>query len=85
MTQRLELIGIHNCCGGCNKAIKAAIATVDGVQADTAKPNSKSVVIEGDFDGLAVVTALNKAGFHVRSKVAAQEAAEARKKKSAEK
>lgn len=85
MTERLELVGIHNCCGGCNKAIKAAIATVDGVVADTAKPKKRAIVIEGNFDGLAVVNALNKAGFHVRAKGAAKEAAAARKKKAAEK
>lgn len=79
--ERLELVGVHNCCGGCNKAIKAAIASVDGVQADTAKAKSKTLVVEGKFDGLAVVNALNKAGFHVRAKGAAKEAA-ARKKKA---
>lgn len=66
--QRLELVGVHNCCGGCNKAVKAAIASVDGVVADTAKPKSDTVVIEGDFDGQAVVKALLKAGFHVTAK-----------------
>jgi copper chaperone CopZ len=85
MTQRLELVGIHNCCGGCNKAIKAAIATVDGVEGDTAKAKRKTLVVEGNFDGLALVAALNKAGFHVRGKGAAQEAAAARKKKAEEK
>lgn len=81
-TKRLELIGVHNCCGGCNKAIKAAIAKVDGVEADTAKAKSNSIVIEGDFEGLAVVKALNDAGFHVRMKGAARERAQAKKKKT---
>jgi copper chaperone CopZ len=85
MIDRLELVGVHNCCGGCNKAIKAAIATVDGVEADTAKAKSKTLVVEGKFDGLAIVAALNKAGFHVRAKGAAREAAAARKKKAEEK
>lgn len=84
MMQRLELVGVHNCCGGCNKAIKSAIATVDGVQADTAKPKSKTLVVEGNFDGLAVIAALNKAGFHVRDKNAVKEATAARKKKEAD-
>ncbi|MCA9121128.1 MAG: cation transporter [Planctomycetaceae bacterium] len=66
--QRLELVGVHNCCGGCNKAVKAAIASVDGVVADTAKAKSDTVVIEGDFDGKAVVKALLSAGFHVTAK-----------------
>lgn len=65
---RLELTGVHNCCGGCNKAVKKAIATVDGVEADTAKSKSKSFVVEGNFDALALVKALNKEGFHVKLK-----------------
>ncbi|QEG00655.1 copper exporting ATPase [Stieleria maiorica] len=81
-TKRLELVGIHNCCAGCNKAIKAAIASVEGVQADTAKAKRKTLVVEGEFDGLALVQALNKAGFHVRAKGAAQEAAAKRKQKA---
>ncbi len=67
-TKRLELVGVHNCCGGCNKAVKAAIASVEGVEADTAAPKSDTVVVEGDFDGKAVVRALFKAGFHVTAK-----------------
>ncbi len=79
--KRLELVGIHNCCGGCNKAIKEALAKVEGVASDTAKPKETTLVVEGDFDGLAVVQALNKAGFHVRTK----EAIEAQKKGAASK
>ncbi len=81
--KRLELVGVHNCCGGCNKAIKAAIATVAGVEKDTAEPKAKTLVVEGDFDGLAVVQALNKAGFHVVSKEASEERAKAAKQKKA--
>ena len=64
---RLELAGIHNCCGGCNRAIKAALASVEGVTGDTAKVKQKKLVVEGDFDGLLVVKALNDVGFHVRA------------------
>lgn len=62
---RLVLGGIHNCCGGCNVAIKKALKSVNGVQGDTAKPKKSELVVEGTFDGLAVIKALNKAGFHV--------------------
>lgn len=79
---KLELTGVHNCCGGCNKAIKAALATVPGVEKDDAAPKSKTLVVEGDFDGLAVITALNKAGFHVVSKEAAAERAKGGQKKN---
>lgn len=84
--KRLELVGVHNCCGGCNTAIKKALATVEGVAADTAKPKETTLVVEGEFDGLAVVQALNKAGFHVRAKGAAKKAAadKAAPKKAAE-
>ncbi len=81
--KRLELVGVHNCCGGCNTAIKEAIATVAGVEKDSAAPKSKSLVVEGDFDGLALVQALNKAGFHVVSKEASEARAKANKEKKA--
>jgi mercuric ion binding protein len=66
--KRLELTGVHNCCGGCNVAVKKAIKTVDGVEADTAKANKDSFVVEGNFDALALIKALNKSGFHVKVK-----------------
>ena len=65
---KLELIGVHNCCGGCNKAIQETLGKVDGVKSNTAKPKSKTMVVEGDFDGQELVQALYKAGFHVRLK-----------------
>lgn len=61
---RLELTGVHNCCGACAKAIKAALAEVDGVKGDTVKAKESSFVVEGDFEPQAVVKALRKAGFH---------------------
>lgn len=66
--KRLELSGLHNCCGGCNKAVQAAIESVDGVQANTAKVRETDFVVEGDFDALALVRALESAGFHTRVK-----------------
>jgi copper chaperone CopZ len=69
---RLSLVGLHNCCPGCCKAAKAAIAKVEGVQADTLQPKKRKFVVEGDFDGAAVVKVLNDAGFHVRKEGANQ-------------
>src|SRR5438270_154243 len=40
MVKRVEVSGIHNCCGPCCRAIQGAIATVDGVTGDTAKPGA---------------------------------------------
>lgn len=69
---RLSLVGIHNCCAGCCKAAKDAVAKVEGVKADTLEPNKRDFVVEGDFDGAAVVKALNDIGFHVRKEGAAK-------------
>lgn len=66
--ERIELSGIHNCCGGCNKAIKAALAEVEGVKGDNADPKNKSLVVEGDFVAQELIAALYKAGFHTRVK-----------------
>lgn len=66
--QRLTVSNAHNCCGACTKAIQAVLKTVDGVQADTCKPRETEFVVEGNFDAKAVVTALEKVGFHVSAK-----------------
>ena len=65
---RLELVGVHNCCAGCCKAIKKAVAEVDGVEGDTAQPKKRTFVVEGNFDGQKLIQALYKAGFHARQK-----------------
>jgi copper chaperone CopZ len=64
----LTLKGIHNCCGQCNTAIKKAVKSVAGVESDDAKAKSDSLTVKGNFDALAVVKALNEAGFHVTAK-----------------
>jgi copper chaperone CopZ len=66
--QRLELAGIHNCCGACTQAIKKAIKTVDGVKAETVKAKQTEFVVEGDFSATDLVKALLDAGFHVSVK-----------------
>jgi copper chaperone CopZ len=64
----LTLVGIHDCCGMCNAAIKKALKTVDGVKEDTAMAKSDTFEVTGDFDAAAVVKALNAAGYHVKVK-----------------
>ena len=64
----LTLTGIHNCCGSCCRAIKEVVKGVDGVKEDTAKPKVNTFTVTGDFDGEALVKALNDAGFHVKAK-----------------
>jgi periplasmic mercuric ion binding protein len=62
--QRLEVYSVHNCCPACVKAIKTALAKVDGVTADTCENKKDSFVIEGDFAAKDALAALHKAGFH---------------------
>ena len=64
----LTLTGIHNCCGQCNTAIKAAVKKVDGYKADTAKTKQTTFEVTGEFDAEELVKALNDAGFHVKVK-----------------
>jgi mercuric ion binding protein len=65
---RLELTGIHNCCGQCTRAIKSAIKEVEGVKSDNVKAKSDSFVVEGDFSAAALVESLLNAGFQVQVK-----------------
>jgi copper chaperone CopZ len=64
----LTVVGVHDCCGMCNAAIKKALKTVDGVKEDTATAKSDTFEVTGDFDAEAVVKALNAAGYHVKVK-----------------
>jgi len=64
--KRIVLTGVHNCCGGCNVAIKKALKTVDGIEESTNKPKESRFVVEGDFNALKLIQSLNTAGFHVK-------------------
>jgi mercuric ion binding protein len=66
--QRLELSGMHNCCGMCAKFIKAAIKEVKGVQSDNVTPKKGEFVVEGNFSAEELVKAMLDAGFHVKVK-----------------
>ena len=61
---RLELTGVHNCCGACDRAIKKALADIAGIEGLVSKAKTDKIVVEGKFDGQAVVKALYKEGFH---------------------
>jgi copper chaperone CopZ len=61
---RLEIAHIHNCCPACTKAIKAAVAEVEGVQGDSLKPKATKFVVEGEFEAKDVIAAIEAAGFH---------------------
>ncbi len=49
----LKLSGIHNCCPPHCEAIKEAIATVDGVTGNTARPQETRFEVNGDFSAAA--------------------------------
>jgi copper chaperone CopZ len=66
--KRLEVSGVHNCCGACNTALKKAVGGVKGVQAETLKPRESKFVVEGDFSAAELVEALLTAGFHCEVK-----------------
>jgi copper chaperone CopZ len=62
----LKVAGIHNCCRTCCEAIKEAVATVDGVSGNTAEPEVTTFEVTGDFSAVALVKAINAAGFSAR-------------------
>jgi copper chaperone CopZ len=65
---KVEVSGIHNCCGKCTTAINKAIKAVAGVKETTAKPKLTTFEVTGDFEAKAVVKALNDAGFQAQVK-----------------
>ena len=64
----LTVTGFHNSCQGCVDSFREAIKDVKGVTGDTAKSKVTTAEVTGDFDAAELVTALNKAGFHVKVK-----------------
>jgi copper chaperone CopZ len=66
--QRLEVSGVHNCCGQCANIIKGAIGKVKGVSANTVGAKKEAFVVEGDFSANELVDALLAEGFHVQVK-----------------
>src|SRR5262245_26873855 len=65
---KLELAGIHNCCGQCTTAIKNAVTKVNGVSGTDIAARKTDFAIEGNFKPSDVVKALLDAGFYVQVK-----------------
>jgi periplasmic mercuric ion binding protein len=65
---KLEVSGVHNCCGQCTKIIKSTLTGVEGVKSDTVKAREGSFIVEGDFEAAKRVEAPLNAGFHVTVK-----------------
>ena len=66
--EKLEVAGVHNCCGACTNAIKKAVTSVSGVTGTNVKAKEQSFAIEGKFKPADVVNALLAAGFYVEVK-----------------
>ncbi len=66
--QKLEVSGVHNCCGQCTNAIKKAVTSVSGVTSTDVKAREQSFAVEGNFKPGDVVKALLDAGFYVQVK-----------------
>jgi periplasmic mercuric ion binding protein len=66
--EKLELSGIHNCCGQCTTSIKKAVTAVSGVSGTGIKAKDTTFTVEGKFKPGEVVKALLDAGFYVQVK-----------------
>ena len=66
--KKLEVSGVHNCCGSCTSSLKSALKEVSGATGHSLKSKDTTFTVEGDFDAAALVKALNDAGFHVKVK-----------------
>jgi len=66
--EKLELSGVHNCCGQCTNSIKKAVTSVSGVTGTNVKAKETSFEVEGKFKPDDVVKALLDAGFYVQVK-----------------
>jgi periplasmic mercuric ion binding protein len=66
--EKVELTGIHNCCGACTTAIKKAVTSVSGVNGTNIKNRDTTFTVEGKFKPNDVVQALLDAGFYVQVK-----------------
>jgi copper chaperone CopZ len=66
--EKLEVSGVHNCCGQCTNTIKKAVTSVSGVSGTNVKAKETSFAVEGKFKPGEVVKALLDAGFYVQVK-----------------
>lgn len=67
-TEKIEVTGIHNCCGQCTTAIKKAVTSVSGVTGTNIKNKDTTFAVEGKFKSSEVVKALLDAGFYAQVK-----------------
>lgn len=58
--------GAHNCCDGCNKALKEAIKGVEGVESEDCTAKKDSFTVKGNYDPAALIKAIHGAGYHAK-------------------
>ncbi|WP_394754574.1 cation transporter [Crenothrix sp.] len=56
-----EIVGFHNCCGGCSSSIEDAVKQIDGVKSVTV--SDKSCLVKGNYNVASVLKVMNNAGF----------------------
>jgi mercuric ion binding protein len=66
--EKIEITGIHNCCGQCTTAISKAVKSVSGVTGTNIKNKDTTFAVEGKFKAGDVVKALLDAGFYAQVK-----------------
>ena len=66
--EKIEITGVHNCCGQCTTAIKKAVTSVSGVSGTNIKNKDTTFTVEGKFKPGEVVNALLDAGFYAQVK-----------------
>jgi copper chaperone CopZ len=59
----IQLTGVHNCCGSCDKGIKKAIESVEGAKATTRK-GDVTVTAKDEATAKRAVEALLEAGYY---------------------
>ena len=58
--------GAHNCCDGCNKALKEAIKGVEGVTSDDCAAKSDKFTVKGEYNPADLIKAIHAAGYHAK-------------------
>ena len=58
--------GAHNCCDGCNKALKEAIKSVEGVESDDAAAKGATFTVKGAYNPADLIKAIHAAGYHAK-------------------
>jgi mercuric ion binding protein len=68
IASKVQVSGIHNCCGACTRAITAAVKAVPGVNGTDIKARDEAFTVEGNFQPGELLDALLKAGFYAQVK-----------------